>query len=76
MEKDQFKCPGKQFTIVNNSILKFHVSKFCFYLKFSFLRIRIYSTNSRVTENFIYKNFRNYILRAKSTQFFFHLIVD
>ena len=65
MEKDQFKCPGKQFTIVN-SILKFYVSKFCFYLKFSFLRIRIYSTNSRVTDNFIFEKFRFYILRAKS----------
>ena len=28
MEKDQFKCPGKQFTIINIPYYNFYVSKF------------------------------------------------
>ena len=32
MEKDQFKCPGKQFTILNYPNYYFYVTKFHIFL--------------------------------------------
>ena len=38
MEKDQFKCPGKQFTIVNYPNYYLYVAKFHFFLNTQFLK--------------------------------------
>lgn len=55
MEKDQFKCPGKQF-IANYTIKKFYALNFIFN---AFLRLSLF-LNSRLTNEIFFQKFKNF----------------